>query len=83
MGLAQCLTAQMQMTQANTGPVSGQWRNWGLDVYKRQQYDTPITDKAFFAQSAVVRELAARNSCVIVGRCADYLLREDVYKRQW
>ena len=47
------------------------------DMKYSYQYDTPITDKAFFAQSAVVRELAERNSCVIVGRCADYLLRDE------
>jgi len=34
-------------------------------------------DKAFFAQAAVIRDLAAKGSCVIVGRCAGYLLRED------
>lgn len=41
------------------------------------QYDAPITDKAFFSQANVIRELAAKNSCVIVGRCADYLLKDE------
>jgi cytidylate kinase len=40
-------------------------------------YDTPTTDKMFIAQSAVIRDIAARESCVVVGRCADYILRED------
>ena len=40
-------------------------------------YDTPVTDKVFLAQSAVIKELAAQGSCVIVGRCADYVLRDD------
>lgn len=40
-------------------------------------YDQPINDKTFFAQSSVIKELAARESCVFVGRCADYILRED------
>jgi cytidylate kinase len=39
-------------------------------------YDTPVNDKTFLAQAEVIRELA-KNSCVIVGRCADYILRED------
>ena len=39
-------------------------------------YDTPITDKVFLAQSAVIKEIAARENSVIVGRCADYVLRE-------
>ncbi|MCL2408884.1 MAG: cytidylate kinase-like family protein [Oscillospiraceae bacterium] len=40
-------------------------------------YETPITDKVFQAQSAVIREIAAQGSCVIVGRCADYILRDN------
>lgn len=40
-------------------------------------YDTPVTDKVFLAQSAVLKEIASRGSCVIVGRCADYVLRDD------
>jgi len=39
-------------------------------------YDTPVTDKVFLAQSAVIKELASKGSCVIVGRCADYILRD-------
>ena len=40
-------------------------------------YDTPITDKVYLAQSAVLKELAAEQSCVIAGRCADYILRDE------
>ena len=40
-------------------------------------YDTPVTDKVFLAQSSVIKELASRGSCVIVGRCAGYILRDD------
>lgn len=47
------------------------------DMKYTYQYDTPITDKAFFAQSDVIRELASKNNCVIVGRCADYILKEE------
>lgn len=35
----------------------------------------PISDQVFFAQSKVIEELAAKESCVIIGRCASYLLR--------
>ena len=38
------------------------------------QYDIPLGDKAFFAQTSVIKELATREDCVIVGRCADYVL---------
>jgi cytidylate kinase len=39
-------------------------------------FDTPVNDKTFLAQTEVIRELA-KTSCIIVGRCADYILRED------
>ena len=34
-------------------------------------------DQVFIAQSGVIKELAAKGGCVIVGRCADYILREQ------
>ena len=37
----------------------------------------PINDKVFLAQSQVIREAADKGPCVIVGRCADYVLREN------
>ena len=39
-------------------------------------YDMPINDKLYIAQSEVIKELAAKGSCVIVGRCADYVLHD-------
>ncbi|MBQ7364537.1 MAG: cytidylate kinase-like family protein [Clostridia bacterium] len=36
-----------------------------------------LSNTVFFAQSRVIREIAARENCVIVGRCADYILREQ------
>lgn len=43
------------------------------------QYDVPPSDKTFFAQSSVIRELANENEggCVILGRCGGYILREN------
>ena len=40
-------------------------------------YDTPVTDKVFLAQSAAIKEVASQGSCVVVGRCAGYVLRDD------
>lgn len=34
-------------------------------------------DAIFDAQSRVIRECAAKGNCVIVGRCSDYILRDD------
>lgn len=33
-------------------------------------------DTIYFAQSKLIKELAEKESCVIVGRCSDYILRE-------
>ena len=37
-------------------------------------YEMPINDKLFIAQSEVIKERAAEGPCVIIGRCADYVL---------
>lgn len=35
----------------------------------------PPQDSLFMVQTKVIRDIAARESCVIVGRCADYILK--------
>ena len=40
-------------------------------------YDIPVTDKLFLAQSDVIKELAQKGNCIIVGRCADFVLRDE------
>lgn len=36
----------------------------------------PASDMIFIAQSRVIKDLYNKESCVIVGRCADYVLRD-------
>lgn len=38
-------------------------------------YDIPINDRLFITQCDIIKNLAEENSCVIVGRSADYVLR--------
>jgi cytidylate kinase len=40
-------------------------------------YEMPINDKLFIAQAEVIKEVAKKGSCVIVGRCADYVLENE------
>lgn len=40
-------------------------------------YKMPLSDKLFILQSDVIREYAAMGSGVFIGRCADYVLREE------
>lgn len=39
--------------------------------------DVPISQKVFLAQFEAIKSLAAKESCIIVGRCADYALEEE------
>lgn len=40
-------------------------------------YKMPINDKLFILQSEAIKKYAAEGSCVIIGRCADYVLRDE------
>ncbi len=40
-------------------------------------YKMPLNDKLFILQSEVIKEYAEKGSCVIIGRCADYVLKDD------
>lgn len=39
-------------------------------------FDLPLSDKVFLVQSEVIKEAADKGSCIIVGRCANYVLRD-------
>ena len=40
-------------------------------------YKIPLNDKLFLLQSEVIRDYAAQGSGVFIGRCADYVLRDE------
>lgn len=49
-----------------------------LGMYNRAGTDTVMNeDKLFQIQSEVMRGIAAQEDCIIVGRCADYILRDE------
>ena len=39
--------------------------------------DVAMQDQIFAAQARIISTLAERQSCIIVGRCADYILRSE------
>jgi cytidylate kinase len=39
-----------------------------------QNQELPIPEQVFLAQSSAIKSLAGKGSCVIIGRCADYVL---------
>ena len=44
--------------------------------YRDEKEEAP-KDKIFDAESKVIRDLANKGNCVIIGRCSDYVLRDD------
>ena len=40
-------------------------------------FHMPMSDKLYIMQSNIIRELADKSSCIIVGRCADHVLHEN------
>ena len=45
-------------------------------LYKDKMEEAP-KDRIFEAESKVIKDLAAKGNCVIIGRCSDYILREN------
>lgn len=51
----------------------------GMNAYGNQDIGfthLSLDDQIYLAQSSVIRKVAKERSCVIVGRCADYILRD-------
>jgi cytidylate kinase len=46
------------------------------NLYMSNQ-ELPLADQVFLAQSQAIRKIAQKGPCVIVGRCADYVLRDS------
>ena len=40
-------------------------------------YKMPLNDRLFILQSEAIKDYASQGSCVIIGRCADYVLRDE------
>lgn len=51
----------------------------GMNAYGSQDFgfsSLSLDDKIFLAQSNIIRKVAQEGPCVIVGRCADYVLKD-------
>lgn len=46
------------------------------DLSSNVHHSLTLSDKAFLHQAEVIRKVAQNESCVIVGRCADYVLKD-------
>lgn len=74
----------LQIAKAGAGLTPAEVRKWdervpadfGFAQSLFDFYNRPLGDKLWDAQVNAIREMADRESCVIVGRNADYILRE-------
>ncbi len=39
--------------------------------------ELPLSEQMYLAQGSIIKSLAEKGPCVVVGRCADYILREN------
>ena len=62
-----------EYVEENSENVRGGWFGF---ADSRDFYGRSVRDNLFIVQTRVIRELADKESCVIVGRCSDYILRE-------
>lgn len=37
-----------------------------------------LNDKLFAVESQIIRDIASKESCIIIGRCADYVLKDEI-----
>ena len=47
------------------------------DSIRSDEYIQPLNEQVYELQSEIIRKLSARGPCVIVGRCADYILKDQ------
>lgn len=47
---------------------------WGAGAF--YMYEQPISVQLYVEQSKVIKQIADKESCVIIGRCADYVLND-------
>ncbi len=47
-----------------------------VGVNPASKFTMPLNDRLFVHQTQVIKELAQKGSCVIIGRCADYVLKD-------
>lgn len=72
MAAQSCPIDQTFFENADTKWTGSFWHELGEGV----NHDLSLNDKAFLHQSSVIREIANKGGCIIVGRCADYVLKD-------
>ena len=66
-GLTEAVVAEAEQKRTNSFLYS---------IYMTSQV-LPISDQIFMTQSQIIKKLAQEESCIIIGRCADHVLKEN------
>lgn len=75
-GINEALFAQADEKLKSTSLFRIAKNVYGGELIPPDSDDFTSTDNLFNYQAKIVRELAQEESCVIIGRCADYVLKE-------
>lgn len=51
-------------------------QNTGFFAYLTNTWGTSVSDQLYLAERKVIMDLAEKGNCIIVGRCADYILED-------
>lgn len=56
--------------------------SYSMVTHSHSANNMPLNDRLFLAQSEVIKDLAEKGPCILLGRCSDYVLadRDDVLK---
>ena len=72
-----CHEAAVEADERNASSLLYTLATGSTAMLHSPHYNMPINDRLFLVQSEIITEAAQNGSAVIVGRCADYVLRDD------
>ena len=76
-GIARELFVKNDESYTNSFLYSLVMGNYPVSPDGRLNPELPLNHKIFLAQFETIKKLAEKGPCVIVGRCADYVLKEE------
>jgi len=76
-GISEDVLEHMDERATNSLLYSLSMGMYGFGPSGRLNPEMPMNDRLFLLQSEIITDAAKEGSCVVVGRCADYLLRDE------
>ena len=76
-GIHETLFGRVDEYSSAKKPLFGKNGIYSGELISPQSKDFTSDENLFNYQAKVIRDLAEKESCVIVGRCADYVLKEN------